>query len=464
MRTRTLKNEQTRTILTAMIVSDEVLGTLFNSLGPEARPFPDRWSNLIASWCLKHYAKIQKAPRRDIQMIYNRWAARADDEESTKLLVKRLLKQLSNYTQLAREMNAPYIIDTAQAYFRTVQMQRMIASVEENLDQGSVEDAEKAIKEDLVSVNREQWQKLSPQLVKDLLDVEKSEQLIKWRGALSEFMEDQFCRDSFIAFAGPEKSGKSFWLQEVVYQAMLQKRRVAYYMVGDLSEKQMLRRLFSRIARQPFWGGLVHYPTAMRMRDDEVQVRTEERSFEKINKKTMRAAFETLQQRTASKDLRLRFKTFVAGSMAASDIELDLLQELRLGSGAPDVVVIDYADILAPEPSTARQDFRHQINGTWTKLRAISQNFHCSVVTATQTAASSYSRDLMRKEDFSEDKRKASHVTGMLGINQTPEEKKRQLYRLNWLFLREGMWSSYEAIHVACCLGIANPAVISKLF
>jgi hypothetical protein len=76
----------------------------------------------------------------------------------------------------------------------------------------------------------------------------------------------------------------------------------------------------------------------------------------------------------------------------------------------------------------------------------------------------SYKEDLIGREHFSEDKRKMAHVTGMVGINQTRREKERGVYRLNWVVLREGEFIEEHCVHVAGCLGLANPAMKSAFF
>lgn len=139
-----------------------------------------------------------------------------------------------------------------------------------------------------------------------------------------------------------------------------------------------------------------------------------------------------------------------------------MLGEAAKEGWSPDVVVVDYADILAPERSAKGQDFRHQTNETWKALRRLSQKWHCLVVTATQSDADSYERKVLTKKNFSEDKRKLAHVTGMVGINQTEEEKQKGLFRLNWVLLREGVFYENRCITVAGCLAVARPAVRSS--
>ena len=133
------------------------------------------------------------------------------------------------------------------------------------------------------------------------------------------------------------------------------------------------------------------------------------------------------------------------------------------------MVVIDYADLLGVEEHTKRQDVRHQMNASWMTMRRIALTYHCLVVTATQTAATAYNSWIIRKKDFSEDKRKNAHVTGMIGINQSeksddgqPSEKELGVYRLNWVVLRGGGWPESKVVWTAGNLAVACPCIISS--
>ena len=120
----------------------------------------------------------------------------------------------------------------------------------------------------------------------------------------------------------------------------------------------------------------------------------------------------------------------------------------------PDVIVIDYADILAPEDP--RQQPRDQVNETWKALRRLSQERHCLVIAPTQANAASYDKWVQGMHNFSEDKRKLAHVTGMLGLNQTEEEKALHVMRLNWIVLRESPFNAQQCLWVGQCLEIGR--------
>jgi hypothetical protein len=137
----------------------------------------------------------------------------------------------------------------------------------------------------------------------------------------------------------------------------------------------------------------------------------------------------------------------------------DIINNWAMNDWIPDVIVIDYADILLM--NTPGLEGRDLIDSTWKQLRALSQKMHCLVVTATQGDAGAYDAKIITKKNFSGDKRKNAHVTGTIGLNQTTEEKDIGVTRLNWVILRDSPFNETKCVHVAGCLAIANPAVKS---
>jgi hypothetical protein len=114
----------------------------------------------------------------------------------------------------------------------------------------------------------------------------------------------------------------------------------------------------------------------------------------------------------------------------------------------PDIIVIDYADLLTTE---REMDERPKQNKIWMGLRRLSQeNGQPLVVTATQADADSYDKFRLKMNNFSEDKRKFSHSTAFLGLNQDPNgrEKRIGLMRLNIIALREGDYNIQDEVTI----------------
>lgn len=465
MKVSQVKSEDMRVVLTGMIVHDSVLATVHSKLGEEKYPFGVKWADTICRWCRDYHVKYQKAPRKHIRSLFSKYAAKQPDEETVDLMETFLSRLSKDHAAAAEEMNEKFVLDTASAYFERVLMQRQAELVQTALEARNLEEA-KAHWADYRGVNFSSSAWSSPfdeeSIKQTLRHYEKERGLVQWPGELDRFLSPFFEREGFISFAAPEKRGKSFWLMETVHLALRQRRRVLYYVLGDMSQDQAYRRYYSRLTRRPMRSGDVRTPTQLVIKENQPRVLFKNEHRDKATFQEIWRAMEKLKQSTATKEVPLKVRCEGADVVSASDIERDV-EEFSKTGWVPDVVVVDYLDLLAPESSSGSLEFRHQLNQTWKIMRRISLKYHCLVVGATQAAASSYDAKVIRKKDFSEDKRKNAHVTGMIGINQTSEEKLLGVYRLNWIFLRDGEWTDTQVAWTAGSLAIGSPCIISSL-
>jgi intein/homing endonuclease len=257
----------------------------------------------------------------------------------------------------------------------------------------------------------------------------------------------------------------TWWLLDLAWRAMLQGRRVAFFEVGDMSEWQIMLRFMTRAAKRPLKATdperPLKFPINIEHAPDSNFAVVEHEDHHYANnlkwKEAVAASSRIIQKRNGQ-DL-LRLSTHANGTIGVDGLYSVLESWERDGWGTPDVVVIDYVDLLTPPHGF--KESRDQINATWKGLRRMSQEYHALVVTATQADADSYTAETQTMANFSEDKRKNAHVTGIVGINQTPAEKSQGLQRLNWLAGRAFDFSPDTNCHVAGCLGIANPAILS---
>ena len=464
MKSKKYRASDERTVLTGMIVHDDVLDAIFRNLKGERSPFKSKWSNIIAKWCLDYWEKYRRAPKRSIENRFVKFSESSQDTESVEL-VEIFLRSLSkDLAALGQEMNAQFVIDVASRHFNEVKYGKLIKQMERSLEVKDIEAVTETFHafEPIEFVAGQHPDPFDPEQQRKWLAQQETETLVEFPNALGKFIGNAFERDSFIAFAGPEKRGKSYWLLDVVWRAVKQRRRVLYYVVGDMSEKQAMIRLLKRATLQPRKTKELEIPARFVKKNDKITVRKRMQEKKGLTPKTVAMKMKKVMQLTATKEPRLKTRIFGSSTICASDIESEIAH-LSKQDWVPDVVVIDYADILTCEPHSKHMEYRHQINETWKTLRRISQRFHLCLVTATQTAATSYEAKTIKKSDFSEDKRKGAHVTGMLGINQTPEEKVMGVYRLNWIFFREGAWAEHQVVHTAGNLGVACPCLISSL-
>jgi hypothetical protein len=461
-----------RRILTGMIVNDSVVGRISDKW--EKGLFKSKWSNIVGNWCVQYFNKYDSAPGANIQRLFESWADKEKDQDTIDLVEDFLSSLSGEYEHHEQSINADYIIDEAGKYFQETRLRRTAEKVLGFLDQGEVSEAQTLI--DTTAPIQ-----LGPGTGIDVLsDMEavksavlsKSQPLIEYHGALGNFFGDALERDALIAFEAPEKRAKTFWLMDVAWRAMFQGKRVAFFQVGDLSQDQIMRRFIVRASRRPFYATKgnqdeslnhpVKIPVEIEMLSDAkvANVTYKRKNFDKpLTWKEGWRSLKEIAEKLPGRDSLLRLDTYPANTITVPGILSTLRTWEQQRGWTPDVVVIDYADLILPV--NTKDDKRDQINDVWIRLRSMAQTLHCLVVTATQAKADSYNAYLLNRSHFSEDKRKNAHVNGMIGINQTPEEKEKQIIRLNWLLLREREYDERRCCHTAGCLALANPAMVS---
>lgn len=150
------------------------------------------------------------------------------------------------------------------------------------------------------------------------------------------------------------------------------------------------------------------------------------------------------RQKMKAGEIRLECQPNDTVSVTWIDQQLDIWEKEGF---VPDVILVDYADILIPEQGSPNE-FRHQENNKWKALRRLSQRRKACVITATQADAESYDTTTLGLKNFSEDKRKYGHVTAMLTLNQTPKEKREGIMRIGVLLARDDDFDSEATVTV----------------
>lgn len=456
-------NDQERRILIGMIVDPIVLSRITSKY--QYQMFKSRWANIIAKWCISYYQKYEKAPLKNIESLFDAWSAETKDKNTVKLVGKFLETLNDEYEELESESNSDYIIDLAGQYFNKVKIEKLMEEVEEDISRGKTNEAHNR----LISYNKIEMGVgeginvlQDSDAMRKAFDMDRGETLIQFPGALGKFFMGALERECFLSFIGKKNVGKSFWLQTIAWEGLLQRRRVAFFEVGDMSENQTIRRLAIRAAKHPRVPCDVYYPTKI-YRDDRDRIK---RKFDlkEFNRKlswqrAFKACQKIMQKKVKSKESYFKLSCHFNSTLSVDGIE-SILQDWERASGwIPDIIIIDYADIL--KMVYPGKEGRDCINETWKRMRALSLRRRCLLVTATQSDADSYDRGTLKMKNFSDDRRKIDSVTGMVGINQAEGEKKRGIMRLNWISLRDDEFHTSRCVHVAGCLALANPAIKS---
>jgi hypothetical protein len=496
-----------RRIVTGLIVSTPFIREIYPGWDPQF--IESSAIRVISNWCMDYFQKYDHAPGRDIQTIYFqrlRNGLPKDQAETIEMILEGLDEEHDG-----QKFNLEYLLDQTKRYFKEQHLRTFADGIQAELTHGSLTDAEKLATE------------YSPLLTEDPAVVDpfseptrirrafeyQGESLIELPKAIGTLMNPQLTRDALVAFLGREKIGKTFMLIEMAMRGIQSGSNVAFFEAGDMSEGQMLKRLCIYLTKrsdaEKYCEGMyVPVSDCIRNQTDVCTGKNRESAFgifpaerkrDEITMAELEDAYKQnpqyrpcrncknqkgsvwLKWRRAVKPLtwkegfraaekfqrrhkrQFRLCTYSNESLSTSEIRTLLNNWERQDGFIPDIIVIDYADLLTADPDCRQLDFRNQQNRIWQRLRRLSQERHCLVITATQASATSYKRDLLRLEDFSEDKRKYAHVTAMYGLNQSNEEKRIGLMRINEMVVREGDFDTGSVVRVLQRLQMGRPLI-----
>ena len=469
----------------------------------------------VATWCMEYYDKYDRAPGKDIQTIYYS-KAKTLPEDIAEGIEEDYLPMLSEENE-EEPLNLNYLLDKTYEFFRLRHLENYSEDIQGLILEGDLLEAEKFAGEyKPLSDNSGTALDLKSEVA--LTRIAKAftmtgENMIHYAGAMGEFWNHQLRRGAFVALMSAEKKGKSYRLMEMAVRASKQKRKVAFFQAGDMTEDEQMMRLCVYLAgrsNRDKYCVEMHHPIKDCIKNQLNTCDKSEREcdfgvFEEWTEKELRQeiTLDLIQEArknnhgyktcTNCRDYRERsgygsvwirtigkaspltvnqaekiFEAFftgkrsfklsshINGSLTVKQIRAELdIWEKREGF-VPDVVVIDYADLLVSE---VRMDFRQQQNEIWKTLRGLSQERHCLLLTATQADAKSYDKDRLTMSNFSEDKRKYAHVTAMYGLNQDKHGREKELgvMRINEIVVREGVFISSRDVTILQNLNKGRP-------
>lgn len=160
-------------------------------------------------------------------------------------------------------------------------------------------------------------------------------------------------------------------------------------------------------------------------------------------------------------DENLRCKSYPRFSASLSDIKRDLdILEYTEGF-IPDMIIIDYANILKPERHY--DESRYSIDETWKELGGMCAERHCIIVTANQLNRGGLKKRQTEEEDVAEWIGMLGHVDVTLAMSQTPLERDENILRLGLLGHRHKKFSKTETCAVLQQLEVGQTYLDSEI-
>lgn len=453
MRTKSFDGSQLRKVLIGMVLSEKVISRV-SPHWSSAGLFDSYWANLVGRWCVDYYNQYNQPPKSSIQSVFENWAEENEDHADVRS-VSTFLEFLSDESD---SVDDGLLVDLAEKYINRIKLKKLVEQLNFEIERGTVEDGLKTVSSftatkfdqpDFVEPGRDEvpWESAFSQ--------ERGEPLVKYPGACGEFFADSFRRGEFYSWMGPDKTGKTTYLLDFAYRALRQRNRVVFFDTGDSSQDDVMVRIAVRTERRPEYAGEVAVPVGW---GGEGELLVEKRS---LGAASASRGFSEFKKIIKDPDA-FRLECHANGSLSVSDISAILTDWNREG-WKPDVVVVDYADILAAPRGIV--DPLRQIDETWMQLRRLSQEHDCLCVTATQSNAAAYGNEkgLLSRKNFSGRKTKLAHVNGMIGINVSDDERETHQTRLNWVVRRKMRnRSRRNFVVVAGCFDLECPIFQSR--
>jgi len=427
---------------------------------PLIRPqyFQTVYAKEVASWCVEYFEQFEKAPQKDIKEIYHSKRPLIPDEETVDLC-STFLSSISKMYETLEINNIQYEIHSAVTYLKVRALEILGNAITDSVTNNDPAKGEQAYS-NFKRVEKPFGQGVS--LLHDAVKVtnafmDEDDVLFTFPGAFGQ-VAGKFCRGDFISFLAPMKRGKTWYLWYTAETALHFAHKVIYFTL-EMTENQMIKRAWKSLVAQPKFKSDVIIPYFIKEDDDEkYDVETKEEEREGIDT----TAIEVMQKKFRRKFRKgdVRIIALPTKSATVSDLVSHLDNMEHYENFIPDVIVVDYADILLAGRGF-KGEYRHQLDDIWSSLRKLAQERNCLVVTASQTEKTTFKSDIT-EGSAAEDVRKIAHITCGLALNQTKDEREKGIIRVSQVVSREEKTAFQQAV-VLQCLDIGRPCIDSKL-
>lgn len=337
---------------------------------------------------------------------------------------KRLLENL----YAAREgVNGEYVVSQLQKFVRAQNVKSAIVEAVELIEDGRVDEAELAMQKGL----RAQLTTFDPGInfrdpgqATAFLEHD-AEPLLTGIEHLDRYGVGPARKTLYLCLA-PTNRGKSWWLIHLGKWAMLQGKCVVHITLEMSAHKTAGRyaQAFFSISKH---AGRARAATLVKNRGGEViDIGFEDLARPSLQDPDIQAYIARRVKREFKRRPPLIIKEFPTGALTMQSLRAYLDNLERLHKITPDVVIVDYADLMSLDAQKKREELGELYKG----LRGIAVERNLCMVTASQTNREGISSKVVDETHMSEDISKAFTADVVVSYNQTLAEHALQIARL----------------------------------
>lgn len=480
-------------ILTNLILSTEYCKRVLPLIKQEY--FPSDSTNTILSWVRGYYEAYRSAPGTHIKDIYEERAHALD--ESSHDQIKAVLQHLSDVADTDIG-NVDFLVDSAIELLHIKNLELQVKAATHHLSNNDPVQAQRALEErfnvpdDMIrAINWSDQRYIRDVIRKMVLKDDPSTAFFMYPGRFGEFI-GALDRGWFVAFLGPAKRGKTVYLMETIIAGLMRKLNVLFFSFEMPDDQLFMRVLQSVTGAKP---GTGDYEVMTPLMDCESNqngecvlpertgvgdIKSDEGgllSYEDLPDWTKCVACRGTSQflptswkepvakkglsegqyfdranafmRIYGKYCRTIFRPSKTCDIDTMENDIDEL--IARENFVPDVIVIDYADLMKVRRSTGQK--RNDLDDLWESLRSLAQTRQILLVTASQTNRGSADAKYIRDVDVAEDWSKIAKLDLGIGLCQTEEMKVRGIMNLNKIAYRHGEFTMSNTCTVLQELG-----------
>lgn len=435
-------------ILAGLIVSDEFCKEISPII--DIKDLQVDYSRVIVSWIKPYFEEFGKAPKTDMLKLYRSHISEISNESLQNNILTFIEKLDEKYNS---KRNDAYAIQEAIKYLKSRNLQNLSQDIEAYITSGDIDKAESLITR-YRKVEKESGESVDLLNDADIVResfTEEQDKLFSFNGAYGRLVGD-IHREDFVAFLASMKVGKTFTLIDCGIEALKNGLNVVMFSL-EMSRTNMIKRVWKSLSGQVTEDIEITVPEFVqegeKYRVEEKTVHKKASSILEVEKKQ-----KSLKRLFRGGNLKIFAEPIYSMTVEKLETKLD---DLNHNGFIPDVIIIDYADIMLP--SNSRLDYRNQLDDIWKRLRAMAQKRKCAVFTASQASRGAINKEATA-DMISEDIRKLAHVTSMVSISKDEYCKNHSLAMFSQLAVREGEPIT-ERVIATQCLSLGRPVLDS---
>ena len=402
-------------------------------------------------WCFTYYNTHGEVPSYSIQDLFEYNKTKLKEQTEIDAIELLLLHLSEVYTEEDVTFNYKFEFEKAEKYLKKQSLKKLAEKINGAIISDSPEVAEEAV------ATYKRIEKVSghgvdivrdPTIAAEIVAI--IEKPLLHIGGDFGLALGPVRRGDLITVQGAMKKGKSYMAQALLFYGLVQNLNISIFTL-EMDRAEYAARLF-----QDFLGVRAadrgERPIKIPYYDNEGNILYKTIPPGYLTKEAIVKMQNKLQMQYTS---QLRVYDITTGAASKSSIEATLEKDYTFDNYKPDLLLIDYVDIMEDEYGESRDDLIKEANRMkWAKQ--LSQKWGFTTISPMQGGRGSSNGD-SDHNNTAGSIHKLDAVTHNITINQTPEEKAAQIVKLKFMGRKNDF--EYGDVLVTQCLDIGRAIV-----